>query len=121
VVSFATSGLPPAEIGGGATGAIAPNTTLFATAAYQHNVDGNHQFAWTSPMSNRPVGEPYISTKEASVRSGLSITHLGNLARAGRLDARRMGNRWLIAEQAVDALVFNRQSRPKRGRPRKKG
>jgi outer membrane autotransporter protein len=36
-----------AEIGGGATGAIAPNTTLFATTAYQHNIDGNHQFAWT--------------------------------------------------------------------------
>jgi outer membrane autotransporter protein len=36
-----------AEIGGGATGAIAPNTTLFATTAYQHNVDGNHQYAWT--------------------------------------------------------------------------
>jgi outer membrane autotransporter protein len=36
-----------AEIGGGATGTIAPNTTLFATTAYQHNVDGNHQFAWT--------------------------------------------------------------------------
>jgi hypothetical protein len=31
----------------GAMGAIAPNTTLFATTAYQHNVDGNHQFAWT--------------------------------------------------------------------------
>jgi outer membrane autotransporter protein len=36
-----------AEIGGGATGTIAPNTTLFVTTAYQHNVDGNHQFAWT--------------------------------------------------------------------------
>ena len=36
-----------AEIGGGGMGAIAPNTTLFATTAYQHNVDGNHQFAWT--------------------------------------------------------------------------
>jgi outer membrane autotransporter protein len=36
-----------AEIGGGATGAIAPNITLFATTAYQHNVDGNHQFSWT--------------------------------------------------------------------------
>jgi autotransporter family porin len=36
-----------AEIGGGATGAIAHNTTLFATAAYQHNVDGDHQYSWT--------------------------------------------------------------------------
>jgi outer membrane autotransporter protein len=36
-----------AEIGGGATGAIGPSTTLFATTAYQHNVDGNHEFAWT--------------------------------------------------------------------------
>jgi hypothetical protein len=33
------------EIGGGSTGAIARNTTLFATAAYQHNTDGDHQYA----------------------------------------------------------------------------
>ena len=36
-----------AEIGGGATGAIGRNTALFATTAYQHSVDGNHQYAWT--------------------------------------------------------------------------
>ena len=35
------------EIGGGATGAIGPNTTLFANTAYQQSVDGNHQSAWT--------------------------------------------------------------------------
>jgi uncharacterized protein YhjY with autotransporter beta-barrel domain len=36
-----------AEIGGGATGTVARSTTLFATAAYQHNTDGDHQYAWT--------------------------------------------------------------------------
>jgi autotransporter family porin len=36
-----------AEIGGGATGAIGPGTTLFATTAYLQSVDGNHQYAWS--------------------------------------------------------------------------
>jgi autotransporter family porin len=36
-----------AEIGGGATGAIGPSTTLFATTAYLQSVDGHHQNAWT--------------------------------------------------------------------------
>jgi outer membrane autotransporter protein len=37
-----------AEIGAGTSGALAPNTALFLTAAYQHNVDGDNQFAWTA-------------------------------------------------------------------------
>jgi hypothetical protein len=35
------------EIGGGSTGAIARNTALFATAPYQHNTDGDRQYAQT--------------------------------------------------------------------------
>ena len=36
-----------AEIGGGASGAIGANASVFATTAYQRNIDSNHQFVWT--------------------------------------------------------------------------
>ena len=36
-----------ASVGAGASGTIGPSTTVFATAAYQRNVDGQQQYAWS--------------------------------------------------------------------------
>jgi hypothetical protein len=65
------------------------------------------------------AGEGYISSEEAARRSGYTIHHIGLLARSGRLQARRVANRWFIDERALDAFVTNRETRSKRGRPRK--
>ena len=62
------------------------------------------------------VGNGYISTEEAARRSGYSVSHISVLSRNGRLLARRVGRRWLIDEQALEAFVANNLSR-KRARP----
>jgi hypothetical protein len=64
-----------------------------------------------------PAG--YISTEEASLRSGYTINHFAELARTGRLRARFLSGRWFIDEQALETFLTNRETRPKRGRPSK--
>jgi excisionase family DNA binding protein len=66
-----------------------------------------------------PAGEGYLSTSEAARRGGYAVSHISNLVRSGRLLARRVGNRWLVDENALEALIVNREVRRKRGRPRR--
>ena len=75
----------------------------------------------TTPQLGRRnfVGDGYISSAEAALRSGYTADYLKTLARSGRLQGRRMANRWFIDVQSLDALLANRETRPKRGRPRK--
>jgi excisionase family DNA binding protein len=70
-----------------------------------------------APRSLAPAG--YISSDEAALRSGYTNRYLMDLARVGRLQARRVGQRWFIDEQALEAFVINRETRTKAGRPRK--
>jgi hypothetical protein len=64
-----------------------------------------------------PAG--YISIKEAALRSGYTIPHLAVLARSGLLPACRVVRNWFIDERALGAFLSNRETRIKRGRPRK--
>jgi excisionase family DNA binding protein len=70
-------------------------------------------------MTRRSVaGEGYISTSEAARRGGYGVSHVNHLVRSGRLLGRRVGRRWFIDENALEALIANREIRSKRGRPR---
>ena len=67
---------------------------------------------WRGP----PAG--YLSIAEAATRSGYTIDQLQHLARSGRLLARRVNTKWYIDDRSLDAFIANRESQPKRGRPR---
>jgi hypothetical protein len=69
-------------------------------------------------MNEKPLGG-FISVEEAALRSGYSIQHIRDLARSGRLQARRENVRWLIAAESLHAYLFKRPIRSNRGRPRK--
>jgi hypothetical protein len=64
-----------------------------------------------------PAG--YISSAKAAFRSGYTNRYLMYLARTGRLQARLVWRRWFIDQQALETFLTNRETRPKRGRPRK--
>jgi hypothetical protein len=69
-------------------------------------------------MSEKPLGD-FILVEEAALRSGYSNAQIRNLARSGRLQARRDNDRWLIAAESLRLYLSNRPIRSKRGRPRK--
>ncbi len=46
-------------------------------------------------------GEELISLSEAAASSGLSLKHLGLLARKGDLRARKIGRNWVTSKEAV--------------------
>ena len=77
-----------------------------AVAASAHNCIGNRGTA---------ANEHPISLREAAARLGLSYRYVRDLARAGRLDAYRVGWTWLTTADAVAS--FKKAQRP-RGRPR---
>ena len=45
--------------------------------------------------------EELISLSEAAAISGLSLKHLGLLARRGKLRARKIGRNWVTSREAV--------------------
>ncbi len=52
--------------------------------------------------ARRPLDEErLISLSEAAAVSGLSLKHLGLLARQGKLRARKIGRNWVTTRQAV--------------------
>jgi hypothetical protein len=65
-----------------------------------------------------PAGDGYVSCEEAARQGGYRASYLCELARTGRLPARRVKNKWFIDQQALEARLINRETRPKRGRPR---
>jgi excisionase family DNA binding protein len=70
-------------------------------------------------MVSRFLAPPgHLSIEDAALRSGYMSRYLIDLARTGRLQARRVGRKWFIDEQALDAFVINRETRTL-GRPRK--
>ena len=54
--------------------------------------------------------EEIISLAEAASLSGLSLKHLGLLARTGKLRARKIGRNWVTTRGAEDALVSEDQA-----------
>ncbi len=64
------------------------------------------------------AGEHYITLAEAARQSGFTVNYLYTLVRYGRLRGKRTTNRWLVDEQAMQAYVANRSTRPRRGRPK---
>ena len=51
------------------------------------------------------MSDELISLAEAAAMSGLSLKHLGLLARQGRLKARKIGRNWVTTKQAVADYV----------------
>jgi len=59
----------------------------------------------------------YISTREASKRSGLTQSHIGILLARGILQGQKVARDWMVYAPSLDAYLANR---PKRGpRPKK--
>jgi hypothetical protein len=56
------------------------------------------------------TGRTLLSTGEASEISGLTHTHIGDLARHGIVEAQRVGHIWMVYEDALDAYL----AKPKR-------
>lgn len=55
-----------------------------------------------------------LTTPQAQKLSGLSITYLAALARAGKLNAVRIGRDWLIDKESLEAyLAKDRKPGPK--------
>ncbi len=55
--------------------------------------------------------EELISLSEAAAISGLSLKHLGLLARQGRLRARKIGRNWVTTRGAVKEYLRDPQMR----------
>ena len=63
--------------------------------------------------------EELISLSEAAAMSGLSLKHLGLLARQGKLQARKIGRNWVTTREAVSEYLgdsFKRSRDPHKGR-----
>jgi len=63
--------------------------------------------------------EELISLSEAAAISGLSLKHLGLLARRGSLRARKIGRNWVTTREAVAEYVrdsFKRSRDPYKSR-----
>ncbi len=56
-------------------------------------------------------GEGLISLSEAAVISGLSLKHLGLLARRGDLRARKIGRNWVTTAEAVAEYANDEEKR----------
>lgn len=54
----------------------------------------------------------YISTRRASELSGYSPDYIGQLARAGRIAARRVGGQWKILRTALESYLADAPSTP---------
>ena len=52
-----------------------------------------------------------ITLTEASERYGLSQSYLAQIARSGRLKARKFGTTWVTTPAAVEAYLASRQKR----------
>lgn len=52
-----------------------------------------------------------IPLSEAAVVSGLTMTHLGLLARQGRLNARKIGRNWVTTRRAVKEYLGDSEAR----------
>lgn len=70
-------------------------------------------------MKNIPSpSEAVISTKDASVRLGISEQRVRTLLRSGALQGRQMGKQWLTTNAAVDAYELIGATKPPEDRPR---
>ncbi len=54
--------------------------------------------------------EELISLAEAAAISGLSMNHLGLLARRGTLRARKIGRNWITSREAVAEYLARRRA-----------
>lgn len=53
-----------------------------------------------------------ITSEEAADALGYTVQHVRRLARAGRLQGRKLGRDWLIVHESVARFLAQRQSRP---------
>lgn len=84
--------------------------TLMA-AAQDSSPTRTSEFASASTVTTSNGGHNYVSTAEASARTGLGQRHIQNLCRrfAQTGDARRVGRSWLISADALDHYMAERK------------
>ncbi|GHO78430.1 hypothetical protein KSD_62010 [Ktedonobacter sp. SOSP1-85] len=51
------------------------------------------------------AGRECITTPDASMRSGLSTTHLARLLRNGTLEGKKLGNDWLVYTDSLEKYL----------------
>jgi hypothetical protein len=52
-----------------------------------------------------------ISLPEAAALYGFDLNYLGTLARKGRLNAQKVGDRWITTPQDIENYIASRQKR----------
>ncbi len=57
-----------------------------------------------------------LTTKEAAERTGLSPWRIAQLAKSGRIQARRFGHAWAIDEESLAAYVPQKGGRKKKAK-----
>ena len=60
-------------------------------------------------------GMGWLSTAEASSRSGYHVEHIRRLIRQGRLEAHRVGWMWFVNPDSLDAYVEDVKRYPQSG------
>lgn len=59
------------------------------------------------------IAQEFLTTPEMARATGVTLTHLFNLLRAGRLEGEKVNGRWRIPRAAVEAYQFNRRPQPR--------
>ena len=59
--------------------------------------------------------EGYLTTTQASLKSGMNRAHIRRLLETGKLAGRKVGRDWLVDLASIEHYMANR---PKMGRPR---
>ena len=59
-------------------------------------------------MNEEPKASELITLKEAAEYCGLSYAYLRQIARSGRLKARKIGNVWVTTQADVDEYIRTR-------------
>ena len=70
-------------------------------------------------MYNRSMIEGYLSTKQASLKVGLSQDHVRRLLERGTIEGVKIGHDWLLLVDSLDHYMANRPKpgpKPKRRR-----
>jgi excisionase family DNA binding protein len=57
-------------------------------------------------------GGDLVTSEEAANALGYTVQHVRRLARAGRLQGRKLGRDWLIFQESVARFLAERASRP---------
>jgi hypothetical protein len=72
-------------------------------ARFAHHVNAQKQTS--QPAGNAPEGEKFLSLHEAARMTGYHQDYLGQMARSGKLEARKLGRNWVTTKYAIDKML----------------